>query len=366
MNTDKITKSQYRASIKDSVAACQSLRQDKNNPKDTTFAEYIHLKHGCTMESYYEDLGIDPSSDTIQNLFTTPDENYKWLVPEIVREALRLGLRKSPIYPSVIAADQTVNGLSVTMPWINMSDATPSYVGEAETISTGSLSFGQKQFSLRKMGKGVKIPYEVKQYVALNVVSIFLQDMGVKLGHGLDGLLIDVLLNGEQASGSESAPVVGIGTAGTITYRDILKVWIRMSLIGKNPTIMIGGEDMALDILDLPEFKERALGTTQANLNIKTPIPTKADFFIHGSIPADQILVIDPSSTVIKYTAQPLLVETDKIISNQTEETYATITTGFGIVYRDSRVVIDQSVAFSSAGFPSYMDVSAIEQVTIQ
>lgn len=129
---------------------------------------------------------------------------------------------------------------------------------------------------------------------------------------------------------------------------------------------MIGGEDMALDLLDLPEFKEKHAGTTAATLNVKTPIPTKSDFFIHGSMPDDQLLVIDPSSTVIKYNSQPLLVETEKIVSNQTEATYATLTTGFGIVYRDSRVVIDSSLAFSGNGFPSYMDASALESVTIE
>lgn len=367
MNKQQSENSKFKSSIKEAVTTLESLRRDSENPKEVSFPEYVRARYSCSMESYYEDLGIDPQLDTISNIVTTPDEDYKWLVPETVREALRLGLRKAPIYSSIIAAEQTVKSLNVTAPWINMSDATPRYVGEAETITLGGISYGEKSFKLRKLGRGIKIPYEVRQYVALNVVSIFLQDMGVKLGHGIDSLLIDVLLNGEQANGSESAPVVGIGNTVTgIVYKDILRVWLRMSRIGKNPTAMIGGEDMALDLLDLPEFKEKHAGTTAATLNVKTPIPTKSDFFIHGSMPDDQLLVIDPSSTVIKYNSQPLLVETEKIVSNQTEATYATLTTGFGIVYRDSRVVIDSSLAFSGNGFPSYMDASALESVTIE
>lgn len=365
MDLVKYDKSQYAADVKADVLALESLRRNANNPKDVNFPEFVKLKYGVSMESYYSEMGVDPCMDTMSNLFTTPDEGFRWLVPEIIREALRLGLRKAPIYGSIIAAEQTITQLSITMPHINMSDATPKYVGEAETISLGNISYGQKTLKVRKMGRGIKIPYEVKQYVALNVVSIFLQDMGVKLGQGIDSLLIDCLLNGEQADGSESAPVVGITTIGTIVYKDILKVWLRMSRMGKNPTAMIGGEDMALAVLDLPEFKDKHVGTPLVSLNVKTPIPVKSDFFIHGAMPANQLLVIDPSSTVIKYNAQPLLVESEKIVSNQTEATYATLTTGFGIVYRDSRVVIDKSLAFASQGFPSYMDVSALEQVTI-
>ncbi len=50
-------------------------------------------------------------------------------------------------------------------------------------------------------------------------------------------------------------------------------------------TTMIGGEDQAIEMLNLPEFKERHSGTTEATLNIKSPVPNKADFYIHPGTP---------------------------------------------------------------------------------
>ena len=50
--------------------------------------------------------------------------------------------------------------------------------------------------------------------------------MGIKLGYGMDGLMIDALVNGEQTDGSESAPVIGTttGVMATFAYKDLLGV----------------------------------------------------------------------------------------------------------------------------------------------
>lgn len=365
MNTAQFQKSQYKADLMATVKSCEALRRDPDGATDVSLGEYVNKKYGITMEQFYEDLGLEPSIDTIDNIFTLPDDSVRWLIPEIIRDALRLGLRKAPIWSQLIAAEQTVKGLSVTAPHWNMSDAMPKFVGEGETIPFGNVSFGQKTFKVRKMARGIKIPYEVRQYVAISVISVYLQDFGVKLGQGLDSMLIDVLINGEQASGSESAPVVGVDTPTSVAYLDMLRVWIRMARIGRNPVAMIAGEQMAIDVLNLPEFKDRFTGTTQSKLNVKTPIPTSTDFYIHASVPDDQLIVVDSSSAVIKYNAQPLLVETEKIVSNQTEATYASLTTGYAIVFRDARVILDQTLDFTTNGFPSYMDVDAIEQEMI-
>jgi hypothetical protein len=374
MNREKLMKSSLKDKIKGFSLHCDSLRKNPDNPLDITFESYVKKKANVSsLTALFDELGINPAMDTIENIFTLPDESVRWLVPEIFREALRLGLRKAPIWADLVAAEQTVKGLTITAPWFNMSEATPSYIEQGETIPLGNLSFDKKQVMLRKLGKGVKIPYEVRNYVSINVVSIFLQDFGVKLGQAIDTLLINTLINGEQVNGSESAPVIGVASAGTLTYADLLQVWVRMSRIGKTPTKIIGGEAAALTTLGLSQFQTNINGgtapagvPTSNALKLKTPIPSSSDYYIHGAMPSNQQLIVDPTAAIIKYNAQPLLVESEKIVSNQTEATYATLTTGFGIVFRDARVVLDKSLAYSGNGFPSYMDVDSAEVVTIQ
>jgi hypothetical protein len=362
-NQTKLAASKYTKEIQHAVQACEAIRRSTEDPQEISLADYFQEKNQISMEDIYEDMGINPTTDTVQNIVNLPDASLRWLIPEIFREALRLGLRKAPIYPSLISGEQSVKQTSVTMPAINMSDAAPKKVGVAQTITVGDVSFDQKTVKISKIGRGIKVPYEVIQYVALNLVSLFLQDFGVKLGMGIDTLAFQTLLNGDQTDGSDSAAVIGIATANTLTYRDLLKIWVRAARMGKSFSTMIAGESAAMDVLDLLTTT-RVFGTQRANITLKTPIPQNSSLYVSGLIADHQVIILDTSNTLIKLNAQPLLVETDKIISNQTEETYASLTTGFATIFKDSRLVLDTTLAFGSAGFPTYMDPTSQESIT--
>lgn len=371
MNLDTFKNSTLKGTVKSTAQLANQLRLEG---EDVTFAEIVHGKHGMSLEAYYQELGVNPSSDSIQNVFTTDDtDDLRWLIPELFRDNMRLGLRRSAMWPSLIATEQNISQLKIKMPQINKSDSDPRFVGQAETISTGTLSFGEKEVEIRKIGRGIKLPYEVLDYVSLDVVSIFFEDMGNQLGLALDVWALDTLINGEQADGSESAPVIGVGTANTKTYRDFLRIWIRMARLGRTPNTIIGGETAALDTLDLPEFKTNTMGGTapagapsSTLLNLKTPIPSRSNYFIHGNVGANQELIVDPTSALIKFNSKPLMVESEKIVSNQTEAWYATLTTGFAKLFTDSTVIMDKSLDFSSNGFPAGMDVDSSENVIIK
>lgn len=360
MSTKK--QSLYAKSVEEAVRHCEAIRRDKQNPEDISLAEYVKDRWGATMESFYEDLGVNPTQDTIQNLLNLPDTSMRWLIPEIFRDSLRLGLRKAPIYPSVIAGEQSVSQTSVTMPAINMSEAQPKQLGVGETITTGDVSFDSKSVKIYKYGRGIKLPYEVMQYVAINLVSIYLQDFGVKMATGIDTMLINTLMNGDQANGSDSIATVGVATANALVFKDLLKVWVRMARLGKTPSVSIAGENMAIEVLELLTGT-RLLGTPRVNVDIKTPLPQNSSTFVHGGVAANKLIILDPSTSVIKLNAQPLLIESEKMISNQTEAAYATFTTGFATIFRDSRIALDMSLAFSGNGFPTWMDPSTQETV---
>ena len=368
MNIEKLKDHKLRNEFETIHRSLNAQRKDPNRPVDLGFAEFMKAAHGFeSMGALFADLGIDPAFDTVQNLMTVDDFNVRWIIPEIYREALRLGLRKSAIWPNLVATEQTVSQREIKMPWINMSDATPKKVGEAETIPMGNVSYGDKSVKIGKMGRGISLTYEVAQYVSLNLVSIFFEDMGIKFGMALDAWLIDVLLNGDQADGSESAPVMGVAAPSTLAYKDLLKIYIRMSRLGRTATTVIGGEDIALDVLDLPEFKNRQNPAPPlATLALKTPVPQTTNYFIHGSVPDDQQLMVDTTAAAIKLNAQPLMIESEKMISNQTNATYATLTTGFGKLFRDASLVVDRSLNIASNGFPSFLEVDALEQATIE
>lgn len=366
MDTQKLENSQFNGKIKDMVKFAESLRQDANEAQDVTLSEIVEEQFECSLQDLYESLGIDPTVDTINNIMTAPSEDIRWLIPEIIRDSIRLGLRSAPIWPNVTATEQELSQMSVKMPYLNMSDAAPRKVGEAETIPLGEISYGDKTVSTFKVGRGIKMSYEVKNYVSLDVISIFFQDFGVRLGQALDSLALDVLQNGDQTDGSDSTAVIGVGTATNKVYKDFLRIWIRGGRLGRQYNTIIGGEDAALDTLDLSEFKDRKQGTPDANLNMQSPVPSTANYYVHGNVPANQEIMVDPRFALVKFNVQPLLIESEKIVSNQTEGFYASLTTGFGKLFRDSAVILDKSIAFSGNGFPSYMDVDTFQNVVFE
>jgi len=366
MNTEKFEASEHKGKLHDAFLIADSLRRDSKEPVDISFTDICQKQFELSFDELLEELGINPAIDTISAIHTTGDLDVRWLIPEIIREAIRTGLRDAPIWPNITAMEFESTQKKLTMPFLNMSDADPRKVNEGETISVGSVSYGEKSVEVYKIGRGIKIPYEILQFVSIDVVSLFLQDFGVKLGQALDTLAIDVLLNGDQLDGSASAPVIGVVTPGTKVYKDFLKPWIRGSRMGRKFSTIIGSEASALETLDLPEFKTKQSGTTQATLNLKTPVPNQADYFVHGNIPSNQEILLDKRYALLKINVIPLLIESDKVISNQTIETYASVTTGFSKIFLDSALVLDKSLNFNAAGFPSYMDVDTLQNVEIK
>lgn len=345
-----------------------NLPAELTGMKDVSLLQYLSAKYkeGCDsngnfdMGYLYHELGINPKTMTVEALLTL-DQDSRWLVPEIFRDAIRKGIRTSPIYNALIAASEDVAQPQVNLPYIDMSDAEPQPVGQGGTIPKGSISYGNKTVNVSKKGIGIDITYETIKYTNINLLSIYLQDVGIKLGQLISKDAVLTLINGDQAGGSESAPTIGVGNTGTgLLYSDLIVPWIRGSQLGRLYNVIVGGEEMIRKILLLQEFKEKQAGTPQQTLVLNTVLPSQSNAYVSVYVPNNQAIVLDPRFALVQLTADPLTVEAEKIISKQIQGTYATITTGFANVFRDARVILDQSlerIPGTQNDFPSYMDL---------
>ena len=360
--------------LPNAVKQMDSLRTaDKDRaPIEISLAQFAQEKWGFapsengSADSLFQLLGVEPGRHTVTSLQNMPDFNseYRWLIPEVIREAIRLGLRKNPVYPSLIASEINVDQPKVTMPYINMSDAMVKKVGETETIPVGSTTFGQKDVKLDKLATGLKLSDEVLQFVPLNILSIYLQDVGVNLNIGMDTAMSEVLINGDQADGSEAAPVVGVGAiANGITYDDdLLKAWIRMGRMGRTPGAMISNEEAALNILKLEEFKRRDAWVERNTIQLQTPVPQSTNYFIHGAMPVgNQVVLVDPTSALVKLNAGSLKVDSERIAERQINGTYVSLITGFATLFRDARLVINGADTLANLPYPDFFNVDAVE-----
>lgn len=345
-----------RTPTKDRVGVDMSLAEYMRDRMDFAIAE------NGSPAAFFEAIGLNPATTTIHSLVSTPefDSTYRWLVPEIIREAVKLGINKAPLWKSLIVAEQSVNQPKVTMPWVNQSAATPAKLGEAESIPVGSVSFGQKTVDTFKIGTGIEITDEVRTFVPLNLLSLYLGDVGVRMNLALDGTAIDVLINGDQADGSEASGTIGTANATSISYLDMLRAWIRMGRIGRMPDSLIAGEATAIDLLQLAEFKGFNGQSTTQKIQLQTPVPATQKLFVSGAMPnANYLMLVDTSAALIKLNSMPMKVESLRNPKNQVESWYVTEMTGFANMFRDARLIIQKNVAY--AGFPAFMDVDAYE-----
>lgn len=383
--TGQVIKEELLQRIDPAFKQLDALRAGSSTeaPVDMTLAEFVQHKFGyapttkkvklrdgteqefLVPESFYRQLGINPNNHTIAKLneLGNQDAAYRFIIPEIFTDAMRLGMRRNPIYNNLIRGEQNVAGLNISMPHINMADMMPKKLGEAETIQTGAIDFGLKSVKVQKIGMGVSITDEARDNIPLNLLALQLEDFGVLMSQAIDNLAIEALFNGDQNDGSESAATVGVKTPNTLSYRDFLRIWIRMSRMGQLPGTILSGEEAAIEMLELDEFKGFNGASTKQRLNIKTPLPQNQNIFIHGTIPENQLLFVNPESALVKLNRQALKTERDRNPKSQVTEVFMTLTTGFATMRRDARLILDMTQQFSN--FPDFMDIDMVDRLSI-
>lgn len=332
----------------------KEMQRLRKNRKDVSLKGFLSDTWGeeMTPEKFYRDLGVDLKGLTVEKMLNTSELN-RWLFPEIFRDAIIRGLEYAPFYGSLVAAEETINGTGLTMPFMDFTEVDRETfhlrdTNEGATITEGEIiTWSEKQVTIKKKARGLKQTYESIMFTPIDLAAIFFQELGTQLGADLDRDLISVAINGDQADGSESAPVIGATTANSLVYQDLTRAWIRFRRIGRVSSVMLTNETDAIIILNMTEFQRSipagATAPSGVTLVVASPLPTSQDIFVHDAIPAKKIILIDRARAFIQLTAMPLLIESEKIVSRQIEGQYVSIITGFANIFRDGRMVLDYS-----------------------
>lgn len=343
----------------------KEMQARRNQGEDVTLKSYLAETYDSnyTPEKFYAELGIDMTRMTVEKMLTTNDLT-RWLFPELFRDAIRLGLEYNPIYPGLITGEETIESTGITMPRITQPDADDVRLrdtAEGASITEGQLvTWNEKQVTIKKKARGLKQTYESIMFTPINLAAVYFEELGARLGSDLDADFINILINGDQSGGSEAAPVIGAAVAGTLSYTDLARAWIRFQRIGRTSAAMITNEADAITILAMAEFNNTANGSpaqfggqNNPTLRVKTPLPTSQDLYVHDSIPDNQIIFVDKSRAIVQLTALPLLVESERIVNRQLTGEYVSLISGFANVFKDGRLLLDWDTNLSTNPGPS-------------
>jgi hypothetical protein len=344
----------------------QKIRKNAANGDgaDLTLKGYLAEVWGAEMspERFYRELGVDLKGMTVEKMLNTSELN-RWLFPEIVRDAIIKGLFYTPFYGALVTGEESINSTGLTMPSMDFTvyDKTQVQlrdVNEGATITEGQIvTWQEKQVTIKKKGRGIKQTYESIMFTPLDLAAIFFEELGTQLGADLDADLLNIAFNGDQADGSQSSPVIGATTPGTLAYADISRAWIRFKRIGRNSSVMLVSEADAQTLFLMTEFQRTrypgGVSPSPVTLKLNTLLPTEQEIYVHDAIPTGKIVMVDTARAFTQLTAMPLLIESEKIVSRQLNGEYVSIITGFANLFRDARLVLDYTSSLSTNPGPS-------------
>lgn len=384
----------YQNSFSDLVKSIQLTRvggiEDAKGNKlpayDLSLGEAVTRSYGVSKEVYFRQMGIDTGSLTLEALgqhfgaghlndndvdqllidhskFASSTDQvpsgYRFIIPELIMDSVRVGYEGGSLHNNWISSTNKVSQQDFKMPQIHRGNMTPRRIGEAESIPFGSLKFGQKSASTFKIGMGFKITDELVRSSTINMLSESLREVGIDMSIGADVEAMNILINGEQSDGSESAPVIGVeNTVVGVAYHDLLRATTQAAYLKRTPSRMITDVDEGININLLPEFKGYNGQTQLSKLNGLVGIVKNYEHDL-WPMPPDQVMLLHPQGAMMKFEWIGMKVETRRNPQTQQEELFISQYLGYAIKGRDSRIIIDGSIPFASNGFPSYMDVDS-------
>lgn len=385
-----------KGKVKEMVTGMDAIRQEPKGGRDIGLRQFMAENYQVngeplTPEHLYAELDIDPQRTRVKDIMANEDTRYlmaeivrdgvrqgmglamrerlasqapitsdggvqKWMQPDVFLTPQNLGLVQASFFKDLIVREESVPSPTTTMPSIDLSKAEMKESGEAATIEEGTVSYGSKNVTVTKKARGIKISYEAIQFNTLSLVQLFFRDAGLILGHTLNGMAVNTLVNGDVAGGSQAAAVVGVeNTSNKITWFDYTRAAVRGGLIGRTFSQIIANETTALDFLNLDEVKKRYIGNPLLGTVLRSALTMPESIYPSPKVPSGKVILQDPSISMVQLTAMPLMVETDKIISKQIAESYTSIMTGFAKLQRNASFIFDGGTAYSSAGFPAWM-----------
>lgn len=391
-----------KGKVKQLVSEMNAKRTNATRPRDISLREHLAEDYdGLTPDHLFSELGIEPQYT--RGVDIKDDEDMKYLLPEVVRQGLQAGMgvtrqqaieamRRAVIsqgsilsegnggerwispevfldpvqtgavqaayWQELIVGDEPVSQDSVNIPYFNLSDAAPEDTDEGATAVEGSVDYGHRKVVIKERKKALKISDAAIMFNSLSLISRFMLDFGRLLGLQLNADAAGVIVNGDQADGvTMNSPVIGVSdpTKG-FQYRDFLRVGIRFNQLGRVGLSAIADEDTALEYLDLPEVKNKQFaGSPLMAVKFKSATQTPEDLYASFKVPANQIAIQDSAVSLIKLTARPLMVETERIVMKGINGTVARTYTGFAKLNRNASVRMDKTLAYADHQFPDWM-----------
>lgn len=347
--------------------AMEKLAQKRKDGGDLSFRQFLAQEYKYSVEKLFSELKINPMRTSVRQMIEL-DESNRIIFPELIRDALIVGMEKAPIYDKLIAATEEYSQQSYAMPFIDVSKMR-NMKGKLQTVKGATpRELGWEVITKVVRTKPIKtvlrVPYSSIRQSSINLLPTHFAGAASRFQGDVNTLAFNCLMNGDGGTNLEtdepvdsSPAVIGVeSTTNGITEDDYTGACIRYSTIRIPVTSFIASPSLQKKAVKWDEFKLRRQGTADTRLNFEFPLPAQLDSFPTNEVSENKLLLLSKPFAMIKMVSQGIMIESDKDIIRSLHEAAVTFEVGFANTYRNGRVVIDGTKELASNDFPAWFD----------
>lgn len=280
-------------------------------------------------------------SDCVEKFFSTAASSV--LFPEYVSRSVRAGMEEGNILPSITATVTKFDGMDYRSIYSAPSadEKALKHVAEGASIPTTEVKASSNLVQLHKRGRMLVASYEAIRFQRLDLFSVMLRQIGSQIMRMHLEDAIDVIKNGDGNGNAAASFAVGGatigGTAGTLTYAELLAFWNQFDPYTMN-TILVS-PDVMLKILKCSEFQNPLTGLNfQGTGELSNPLGAK--LIKTSALDAGTLIGLDKNYALEMISAGDVAVEYDRLIDRQLERAAITSISGFAKLYTDASKVL--------------------------
>lgn len=280
-------------------------------------------------------------SDIVEKFFRTSESSV--LFPEYVARSVRAGMEEGNILPSITASVTSFEGLDYRSIYSTPStdDKSLRVVGEGAAIPQTEVRVREHSVKLHKRGRMLVASYEAIRFQRLDLFSVMLRQIGTQIMRMHLDDAINVIKNGDTNNNAADTFAVGDstigGTAGKLTYSELLKFWNSFDPYTMN-TILVSPAAM-IHILGCEEFKNPLTGLNfQGTGELSNPLGAK--LIRTSAVSGNTIIGLDRGYALEMVQAGDVAVEYDRLIDRQLERAAITSISGFAKLYKDASKIL--------------------------
>lgn len=303
---------------------------------------------------------LQAAADTFQTFPGT-----RALFPEVVDDMVQWKVRQTNFETTegMVANRRTISGNEMVSTVVEDKEAdyeeAVRAVAEGGRIPIHSIRASEKRVKFFKFGNGYKTTYEFQRRASLDILTPYAARTQKQIDRSKVAVAAYTLLNGDGVTGPatvvgqstyNNVNTTGTATAGKLSYKHLAAWLVARAKAGAPVDTVLGNWDMYLQWLFMFAIPTTNATTTDAELLARSGFQVGGVPILSGNIqfklasdaPANQLVGFSRDDTLEELTeAGSLISESEKSITTQ-EVTYVrTETSGFRLIFGDTRSVLD-------------------------